>query len=348
MPKAMVVGRVGDRLTVELFESERESHPPEGGKALLSLSEYDEAYEWFDEVLDMTLSDEDEQKALAELVVECSKDGAAVAVRVTVEAMYSDIGDQTEEDLRQALERELTRAVEDGLLSPLGEEVIAVYTGDVELNQPRSSAQGTSRTEVSEADAPLFNKPIAELINEAETAFAAMRASNEESEKLIRTLKQEIKQADEWYAAVLKRERTNPKLVITAGDKALAFVALFVICVVPYALATVAYRPPAPVYSPDITVEVDPNRIAASLIDRAEFDPSTGLFTPLPPEAEDADVFRQACNDVCRADGQWVVARRGEEPIEPRVLVNDPEHRVCTCLTGTHIRRYVDWRRTSP
>lgn len=119
-----------------------------------------------------------------------------------------------------------------------------------------------------------------------------------------------------------------------------------VLAILPYVLATAAFRPPTPVYNaPDI--HIDPNRIARELVSRAEYDPATGLYTALPPAADDEDVFRQACEDVCRADGRRARQELGNDPdIVPRVLANDPEHRICTCLTGHGVQRYVDWMRT--
>lgn len=102
---------------------------------------------------------------------------------------------------------------------------------------------------------------------------------------------------------------------------------------------------PPPMPAPNVVI--NGTELADSMMARnAEFNPDTGMFMPLPSAATDADVFTETCRDVCRAEARSSRSIRsiGDAP-DPRVLVNDPAHQICTCFSGFNIVRFVGWVR---
>lgn len=143
----------------------------------------------------------------------------------------------------------------------------------------------------------------------------------------------------------------TPTPALSGGSKAFIVICMIIMLVVPWALANAVFRQPAPVVNvaaPEVTI--NGSDIVDSLMTRRmDFDERTGLYIPLPAEADNPAQFRAACREVCAGHVRWTTRYpRGRDqervPVpENPVLVNDPEHQICVCFSGDRVVRHVGW-----
>ncbi len=199
---------------------------------------------------------------------------------------------------------------------------------------------------VADEDDPLYRqvvgKPVEEVLEDLENGL------DDNNHSIVR-LEEQQRTLDRTLHALTLHGRKS--LHLSSGNMAFLVVCLVIIGVVPWVLAKAAFTPQRPVVrvaAPTITV--DAAEISDALVtDAVGFDPNTSRIYRMPEPASDPEEFETTCTDICRVQGERTarfnsLGRNAQELPSWRTLVNDSEHRICTCFDGIRIHRYVDWR----